>query len=102
MDHKNGALIFAVVLFAARAVSVVHGEPAPVGSPSPYSVQAPTVVVSTYTWRTVPNVSLPKFEDLTYVVKWGLVTAGYSTLSIKGIERVNGRPTYHLVSQAKS
>ena len=41
-------------------------------------------------------------EDLHYVIKWGVVTAGYSTLSIKDIAMMNGRPAYHIVSEAKS
>jgi hypothetical protein len=63
---------------------------------------APIVAVSTYPWRTVPNTAFRGEEHLFFVVKWGLVTAGYSTLSIHGVEPVRGRPAYHIVSEARS
>jgi hypothetical protein len=41
-------------------------------------------------------------EHLTFVVKWGLVTGGYSSLKIQNTETIDGRPTYHIVAEAKS
>jgi hypothetical protein len=61
-----------------------------------------TISSSTFTWRQAEKASLPEGENLRYVVKWGLVTAGYSTLAIQGVDQVNGRAAYHLVSEARS
>lgn len=41
-------------------------------------------------------------EDLTFAIKWGVVTGGYSTLSVQGIEPFAGEPAYHIVSEAHS
>jgi len=69
---------------------------------STFKVEASTVSASTFTWRQAASRPLPEVENLRFVVKWGVVTAGYSTLSIQGIDTVNGRPAYHLVSEARS
>lgn len=63
-----------------------------------------TLAVPSYSdaWRTVPHTALSGEEHLSFVVKWGFVTGGYSTLSIQGIASVNGRPAYHIVSEARS
>jgi hypothetical protein len=66
------------------------------------NVPASTVSNSTFTWRHAANTILPVGENLHFVVKWGLVVGGYSTLAIQDIDQVNGRPAYHIVSEAKS
>jgi hypothetical protein len=41
-------------------------------------------------------------EDLKFVVKWGVVTGGYSSLKVQNTETVEGEPTYHIVAEAHS
>lgn len=47
--------------------------------------------------------SLPAFpEKLTFAMSWGLVSVGEATLGVDKIVMFNGRPAYHIVSEAKS
>lgn len=41
-------------------------------------------------------------EDLTFAIRWGVITGGYATLSVPSIEPVGGRPAYHILSEAHS
>ncbi len=41
-------------------------------------------------------------EDLTFVVRWGMVTGGYATLSIPSIDQIAGQSAYHILSEARS
>jgi hypothetical protein len=41
-------------------------------------------------------------EDLTFAIKWGVLTGGYSSLKVQNIETINGQPTYHVVAEARS
>lgn len=46
---------------------------------------------------------LPAFpEKLTFLVSWGLLSVGEATLEVDRIELFNGRPAYHIMSQARS
>lgn len=46
---------------------------------------------------------LPVFpENLTLAVSWGLLSVGEATLGVNKIVMFNGRPAYHLVSEARS
>lgn len=46
---------------------------------------------------------LPVFpEKLTFSMSWGLLSVGEATLSVNKIVMFNGRPAYHLVSEARS
>jgi len=58
--------------------------------------------ISSTSWRSISHTPLKADENLRYVVHWGLVTGGYSTLSIQGIENINHRPAFHIVSEAHS
>lgn len=69
---------------------------------STYSVALTSMTISTYTWRTLPNHAFKPGEDLQFVVKWGLVVAGYSSLSVTDIDHVDGRAAYHITSKARS
>jgi hypothetical protein len=40
-------------------------------------------------------------EKLYYIVKWGIVTAGYATLNVSS-ETVNSQSVYHIVSEART
>jgi len=89
MGFKKFSGSLALLFFG---VSVVHAA----------GISSTTVSASTFTWRQAESTTLPESETLRFVVKWGLVTAGYSTLSIRGVDNVNGRPAYHLLSEATS
>jgi hypothetical protein len=41
-------------------------------------------------------------EDLTFVVRWGVVTGGYATLTVPSIDLIDTHPAYHILSEAKS
>jgi hypothetical protein len=41
-------------------------------------------------------------EKLTFSVRYGLLRAGEAVLEVVGIEEIDGRPCYHVVSTAKS
>jgi hypothetical protein len=41
-------------------------------------------------------------ENLTFVVRWGVVTGGYATLGVPSIDTVEGQPAYHILSEARS
>jgi len=46
--------------------------------------------------------ALPSGENLTFVVRWGAITGGYSSLSIHDAEPIAGQPAYHIVAEARS
>lgn len=107
------AKCLAVVLLGLAVSSgwaVSDTEPGPVVSISTAMIQSSTmtitvsttVAVSTYPWRSVPQPQFALGEDLQFVIKWGVVVGGYSNLSIPELTDVNGRPTYHIVSTARS
>ncbi len=41
-------------------------------------------------------------EDLRFAIKWGVVTAGYSSLKVETVETINDRRTHHVVAEARS
>jgi len=53
-------------------------------------------------WRQVVNNAFKAPETLHFVVKWGVISAGKSSLRIDGVDVIDGRPAYHLVSEAKT
>jgi hypothetical protein len=59
-------------------------------------------VTSSDSWRTVPNHAFREGELLEYVIKWGIVTGGHSSLNVKGIEKLGDRMAYHIVTEAQS
>src|SRR5438105_3579527 len=44
----------------------------------------------------------PENEELSFVIRWGIVTGGRATLAVHGIELFQGKPAYHLTSDARS
>src|SRR5579864_440016 len=84
--------------YARPVVSVSPGT----GESSSVQLSSTTVSISSPTWRSVPNTAFGPGEDLLFVISWGVITGGYSLLSVHGIETVNGRPSYHLVEDANS
>src|SRR5882672_3113120 len=69
----------AFICFLALQSQAAPVPPALVVSIS--TVSAGTVP-STMTWRTEPTTVFGRGEDFHYVVKWGVIVAGYSSLSI--------------------
>ena len=41
-------------------------------------------------------------EDLVFQIRWGVVTGGYATLSVPSIDLIDGKPAYHILSEARS
>jgi hypothetical protein len=84
-----GLLAFASPAAAAPATSVAASTTTPASPPSSG-------------WRVVPNTVFAPGEEFLYSVKWGVITGGHSTLAVVGLENVDGRPAYHIVSEAQS
>jgi hypothetical protein len=89
----------AVALDLSSAAAVSSGA---VATSSFTSAISSAPVPSSFTWRSVPNTAFREGEELSFVIKWGVITAGYSTLAVPGVVPIDGRPAYHLVSEAKS
>src|SRR5437016_13015367 len=41
-------------------------------------------------------------ENLTFAVRWGIITGGYATLGVPSIDLIGHEPTYHILSEARS
>lgn len=52
--------------------------------------------------RVVPNAAFSAGENLTYLIRYGPIVAGNARMSIPRIIEINGRPSYHIVSEAWS
>ena len=52
--------------------------------------------------RIVKNDAFREGEKLSYVIRYGPILAGYSSLSIPEVVEVNGHPAYHIISEAWS
>jgi len=52
--------------------------------------------------RVVPNKAFEVGEKLTFVIRYGPVVAGSSTMSISEIEKINGIETYKIITEARS
>ncbi len=55
-----------------------------------------------FKWRKVENNAFKVGEKLTFAIKWGVVTAGYSTLEVHEIIEMNGRKVYHIIAKTRS
>ena len=93
----------AVALTASLSPALAALGPGPAVLPSTYAATASTdVVKSSGAWRSLPNSAFGTGEDLTFSISWGVITGGYSTLSVQGIEKIGERLAYHIVEQAHS
>ncbi|MFH1784206.1 MAG: DUF3108 domain-containing protein [bacterium] len=52
--------------------------------------------------RKVLNRAFEVGEKQTFAIKWGVVTAGYATLEVRGLVEIDGHETYEIVSEANS
>jgi len=55
-----------------------------------------------HVWRSLPNKAFGTSEDLRFVIRWGVITAGNSSLTVDGVQVLADRQVYHLVSEAHS
>ncbi|MBL8022706.1 MAG: DUF3108 domain-containing protein [Elusimicrobia bacterium] len=65
------------------------------------------IVVSTspsfvFQWREEPVPPFAVGESIRYIIKYGLIPAGFATLEVVSTETVAGRPTYRILSEAKT
>ena len=66
------------------------------------SIAISTMSCEATAWRNLPSAALPQAEELDFVLRWGVVTAGRATLTVKGIETLGQRKAYHVSSFARS
>jgi len=52
--------------------------------------------------QTVDRPAFRQGEDLVFVIRWGVLTGGYATLTIPSIDVVQGSPAFHILSEARS
>ncbi len=88
-------------LLGGLSISSVSAQE-PGVSMSTASVETSTVAASSSAWRSVPHTAFAQGEDLQFVLKWGVIVGGYASLSIPEIVTLEGRPTYHILSTARS
>lgn len=58
--------------------------------------------VFAFQWRSEPPPPFVVGESILYVIKYGVVHAGFASLSITSTETVSGRLTYKVVSEART
>jgi hypothetical protein len=100
MGFRAGAIagLLLVVPVIGQCSGATPPEAAAPANPGPALLPQ----VSTFTWRSSPNSAFRAGEDLQYVLKWGVITGGRSTLSIPQMEKVGSREAYHVVSEAQT
>ncbi len=55
-----------------------------------------------FVWRQESNNVFGAGETLLYVVKYGLIPAGFATLEVRSVDTVDGRPAYYIMSRART
>lgn len=94
----------------AITTSAAAASPAPVARPRAWGRVAITTSIVSPSQLIGPEVPfsaayrpLPAFpEKLVFDMSWGLLSVGEATLGVDKIVMFNGRPAYHLVSEARS
>jgi hypothetical protein len=79
--------------FLGTGLALRAEEPLPLGS------TAPPVA---FEWRREPASPFRVGESILYVIKYGFVSAGHATMEVRSTETVQGRPAFHLVSEART
>ncbi|HXT01557.1 MAG TPA: DUF3108 domain-containing protein [Elusimicrobiota bacterium] len=100
----------AAVLAPAEPAPAVEPAPARAGKKRTWGYVAITTAIVSPSQLMGPEVPmapdfqrLPVFpEKLTLAVSWGLLSVGEATMSVSKIVMFNGRPAYHLVTEARS
>ncbi|HTB33577.1 MAG TPA: DUF3108 domain-containing protein [bacterium] len=72
------------------------------GGPGPAKQPPPADEARRYGWPRIPNHAFTVGETLTFAVQYGGLTAGYATLAIPDLLRLEGRPCFHVVATAKT
>jgi len=71
-----------------------------------HASEGPSAADSSFTadfpLRKIENTAFNVGEHLTFVVRWGPISAGRAVMSIPEITWINGRPSYHIISLAES
>ncbi len=91
------ALLFSVLPFSASG-----DEPPAISTATEGAVVPALPVTPTASWRTVTHNAFAPGEELLFSIKWGVIVGGYANLSIPEIVDFEGRPAYHIVSEARS
>ena len=91
---KKSAL--AALLLALLACPLIHAAKDETGNPSPLTSAEETDLP--YDAPAVPWTN----ERLEFVVRWGLVSVGDAELQVRKVVKVGERPSYNLVSTARS
>ncbi|OGR92696.1 MAG: hypothetical protein A2992_10355 [Elusimicrobia bacterium RIFCSPLOWO2_01_FULL_59_12] len=86
----------AALLAASSFGGIVPARVAPL--PVPEELQAGTAMET----AAVESPILQEGEDLKFAIKWGVVTAGYSSLKVQNIETIEKRLAHHVVAEARS
>ncbi len=98
---RSGWLVLATVACAFAQTAWADIDPVDISSLAAVATRD-DILTSTYVWRNVPNHAFKPGEELLFVIKWGVVSAGDATLSLRDLEEMHGRTAYHLVSEAHS
>ncbi len=93
---KHLAAILLAAGLSARAASAAAISSATVQQP--FDLVRGTVALP----ASHPDVTWLPPEVLEYEVKWGIMYVGNSTLNLREVVDFNGRPAFHIVSEAKS
>ena len=57
---------------------------------------------SDFVWRSETNNAYSSNEKLRFEVAWQFIVVGYASMDVRGIESINGRPAYHIFTEARS
>ncbi len=96
------------VLFFASWAGLAFAHAAAISTTTIVSVStisqtsSDSLPIASATWRSVPNTAFGPGENLEFVIKYGMIIAGYSNLTVSSMVIVNDRPAYHIVSAAHS
>ncbi|MCB4792363.1 MAG: DUF3108 domain-containing protein [Elusimicrobia bacterium] len=55
-----------------------------------------------FIWRQQTNDVFKVGEQLEFNIRWKFIVVGYATMSVKNIEKVQGRNCYHIVTEART
>lgn len=82
----------AAVFFLLVTVAGAWGEEPAVSTAPAFAFQ----------WRTEPAPPFAVGESILYVIKYGVIHAGFATLEVKSTETVSGRLAYKVISEART
>jgi hypothetical protein len=89
---KRTATIFLILVFMIFPVFAAKHKPH-----KPHKHIKPKFV-----WRQEKNNAFKAGERLEFNIRWKFVIVGYATMSIKNIEKFQGRDCYHIVTEART